>query len=1183
MKKSDMNKKIKVLEWRKLKSCYLIFFITLFVTKVVAQATAGNGISGEFKNYNPVPASPNVVAFQKYGDLPVDYNTGIPKIEIPIYTISLNGFSWPISMSYHASGIKSDNIATRVGLGWVINCAGVISGKKFSLSKGMAFDLQRDLNVETHVNPLDISQCYYNDTNDIDIADRIVQGQYRASPDFYYLNSVLINGKFLCGGGYIAMLPASDIKIEKLASSWKVKDDNGNLYEFLDCGENAVSTDGCVDFVTIETTAAYYLSKITTTKGEQIIFTYDDEIYTHRVPNLIITKTVDPYQLTGCYTNFSPEVLTCVNTSTSFEKRIKTIHTSTGIKVDFTYSGREDIPTSTKLNQIIISDNSNISAPVPIKNMEMEYEYFGTGTDPNNLQLKLKTISDKDNLSTQSQRHIFFYDNSQPLPSKLSPNYSDGLFTLSKAGTLNKIQYPTGGYTEFDYDVLINVGNLRIKSIRDFGSNNVETGYRSFEYAQPIIDYYPTSESEKLHYFGNPLNGGPVSTIIDVNPCLYYPFENILLSCNRTIKKSTPVINTVIELMGNMNTYGLVTEFFGRNNKNGKIEYKYGGPDYGNRMNGEDCHYLTGYGLFKGKKVYEKKANGSFSLLSKLENEHTIPSTNDSFFQNYSGNIKEARFWIKKVFRTREEMNFGCGPCFPKLYTQYNTRITSLPVYLTKSVEESYVDNVKLVTSSNYFYDNPAHLRPTRIETLNSKGELIKTLNKYPYDFTGNAVYNAMVNKNIISPVVEQVKSNVTKNVELQREKINFQFWNANTLIEPNSVQQSSLGNPLQTEVSINEYTANGQIKQLVSKNGIITSFIRGYNDQYVVAKIVGKSYIDAISQSGISMAIINNPSGENALRIELAKLRTLTGAFVNSYTYKPLVGITSETDLNNRTVYYEYDGFNRLAFVRDMDNNILKKVCYNFYGQIENCAGLGTNAVWENTGLTRCKVCSINPSYYTNITEMKQKDINPASTITYGTTRWVDFASSINDCLPESDWSSEGEPYCEVVNGANTGWMVINQRNLNPCSPNYNQIRPMGVSLISQYPGNNCYKPANWVATGETRCQIIPNNQYTGYVERAEINSEYYSTIPYGSIRWVIESYNPSSCNPNGCNSYTCSGEGYSCIAGNCELGAKVYTLSILDEEDPFNTFYRCLYHYVYSDNSHSPDFAEISLNPCL
>ncbi|MFC4262333.1 DUF5977 domain-containing protein [Ferruginibacter yonginensis] len=60
--------------------------------------------------------------------------------------------------------------------------------------------------------------------------------------------------------------------------------------------------------------------------------------------------------------------------------------------------------------------------------------------------------------------------------------------------------------------------------------------------------------------------------------------------------------------------------------------------------------------------------------------------------------------------------------------------------------------------------------------------------------------------------------------------------------------------------------------------------------------------------------------------------------AQMKTITHFPFVGISSECDINNNIVYYEYDGFSRLYLVRDIDKNIIKKICYNYAGQPENC-----------------------------------------------------------------------------------------------------------------------------------------------------------------------------------------------------------------------------------------------------
>jgi len=72
-------------------------------------------------------ASPTAVSLGKYGDIPVSYNTGIPNISIPIYTVSAGTLRLPISLSYHASGLKVQEPAGWVGAGWSLNAGGVIT------------------------------------------------------------------------------------------------------------------------------------------------------------------------------------------------------------------------------------------------------------------------------------------------------------------------------------------------------------------------------------------------------------------------------------------------------------------------------------------------------------------------------------------------------------------------------------------------------------------------------------------------------------------------------------------------------------------------------------------------------------------------------------------------------------------------------------------------------------------------------------------------------------------------------------------------------------------------------------------------------------------------------------------------------------------------------------------------
>mgnify|MGYP007070210525 CR=1 FL=1 len=83
------------------------------------------------ETYSPLerylPPSPQAAALARYGEYPVSLATGVPEISIPLYEIKLGNYTLPISISYHASGIKVDDVASTVGLGWVLNAGGAVS------------------------------------------------------------------------------------------------------------------------------------------------------------------------------------------------------------------------------------------------------------------------------------------------------------------------------------------------------------------------------------------------------------------------------------------------------------------------------------------------------------------------------------------------------------------------------------------------------------------------------------------------------------------------------------------------------------------------------------------------------------------------------------------------------------------------------------------------------------------------------------------------------------------------------------------------------------------------------------------------------------------------------------------------------------------------------------------------
>lgn len=265
--------------------------------------------------------------------------------------------------------------------------------------------------------------------------------------------------------------------------------------------------------------------------------------------------------------------------------------------------------------------------------------------------------------------------------------------------------------------------------------------------------------------------------------------------------------------------------------------------------------------------------------------------------------------------------------------------VTCSNVNLISKKDELFDVSKEIETTSSYYYNSKNQLQK-EIKS-DSKGSVISQETYYVADRQSEgAVLQEMQNRNMIDYPVEVIKNDITGTTrELNRIKTNYQFWNGTSIILPGSQQSSNYGNTLVDEVVFNSYDSKGNLLQFTSKDNIPTSFIWGYNQTYPIAKIIGASYsqvLAALSQSDQNLGYLQNMS-DNSLETEMSLLRNnikalVPAAQVNTYLYKPLVGMTQATDLNGKKTFYEYDSFNRVKLIKDQNGNIVKTFEYQYY-----------------------------------------------------------------------------------------------------------------------------------------------------------------------------------------------------------------------------------------------------------
>lgn len=74
-----------------------------------------------------VPPSPNVSGIVRQASIQVGHYTGVAGTSIPLGELPGRDIMIPVSLNYHASGIKVQDVASSYGLGWNLQAGGAIT------------------------------------------------------------------------------------------------------------------------------------------------------------------------------------------------------------------------------------------------------------------------------------------------------------------------------------------------------------------------------------------------------------------------------------------------------------------------------------------------------------------------------------------------------------------------------------------------------------------------------------------------------------------------------------------------------------------------------------------------------------------------------------------------------------------------------------------------------------------------------------------------------------------------------------------------------------------------------------------------------------------------------------------------------------------------------------------------
>lgn len=337
--------------------------------------------------------------------------------------------------------------------------------------------------------------------------------------------------------------------------------------------------------------------------------------------------------------------------------------------------------------------------------------------------------------------------------------------------------------------------------------------------------------------------------------------------------------------------------------------------------------------------------------------------------------------------------------------------------------------------STVYFYDNPAHLEPTKLLSINSNGDTVIQRTKYSGDYssvsTGSGI-GGLKSWGLLGTPIEKVslvkKAGGVENIKAATLST-YRMVNGFAMpdktyhlnLDGKSLPYSSFSayngesqqdNRYTTEMNVELYDNNRDIRQFSTTEGR-SAYIRGYDGKYVIANVVNAAFQDiaytsfetnavgnwtvtgtartkndgvtgeqcynlgsgTISCGGLTAArsyivsywaktgasvtvsaagTITNGSTINGWTYYEKKISNVTTLSISgtgsidelrlypenaqmiSYTYKPMMGISSTQDATGKVSYYEYDAAGRLKLVRDQYGKILKQYDYKYLAPLQ-------------------------------------------------------------------------------------------------------------------------------------------------------------------------------------------------------------------------------------------------------
>lgn len=926
----------------------------------------------------PVPGSPNSAALGRFGSYNVSHYTGLPSISVPIFEIKSGTLSLPIKLEYHASGIRMLDNAGWVGLGWSLSTGGQITRDLRGAADEQNYWTDPLIEFPAICGP-SAKWAYIRDAEN---------GVYDTQPDVFSYSIGPKSGNFILGhaGESPFLFPYDPIKVSHNGinstvnfelNNFRITDVDGTIYQFGETASGHLAKETTtVDrspFVATVATTSWLLTAIKTPNADDaILFNYQQLGYATTMEPRSTVTVLDNCIGPEC-PGYGPGLVQAgTNMSTVTQLGINEIVFSGGKAKFIAGPKRLDQLNLKQLDRIeIYSETAGIYSL--IKTIKFHYSYFGYLSAPQSpVNLKLDKIefigrdgkidntysfeyftngfswnqgtqyskdlwgfyNGKPNNDLIPRQEIQYTENNSPIQRTATIGSADRstVSTYMKEGVLKRINFPTGGYSEFDYEphryldnnVPTIAGGLRILSVKSYDGSN----------AAPITKTYAYGQNESglgmKNFYSNLLNFSSES-YIHQNCCLITFCEG-----NTSFRQRTFFGNSMTETgatEGAAVVYPVVTEYHGDVTSNiGKIIYEYdnGGflPDSLQVVIGSRSAkaFKSNYSWRRGQLTRKTIKNKSGQLIAESLFGYTL-------FKKIKKHIGTAA----ERMRTYPRDYVCIGDCNNEFgepisldefrwapYYQMSGALRQTSV--TEKTFEGGPSGRSITTSRIISYD-PNYLEPTkRSQSGVTDSEEIVTYAKYPfsYSFTGTQSGTAraiqmLVEKNALSTPVEEYTTR--RNTDGSNERIiggkltvyridpnntahvvpdSLMFIETPAPVALSAFTPSLISNasrlarsPLyRNAIKFLSFDGRGNVTEVKKENDYVTTYLWAYRNELPVAEVINSdldvlpnTYIDYTFEGGSAFSgnVSTPTSAGTSFTIGHAQLAQLSVIFSHS------------------------------------------------------------------------------------------------------------------------------------------------------------------------------------------------------------------------------------------------------------------------------------------------------------